>query len=327
MTRSGVSILQGLNILSGTSENSELRGRCKDLANSIKKGLGLHLALAEHPNVFSETYISIVKAGEASGTLTQSLDHLGQDLEKKEALRKQVRGAMANPAVASILSFAVIALMMIFVVPGFQSLFASSNKDLPAVTQLVVDISSVFRQYWWAVFSLPILLFLLFRSFLRSPSAKLRLDRLRLKLPIFGKIHQLNEVIFFCRTTSSMIAAGIHLPESLEYGRNSMKNSTMSESIREVKELVIQGSPLSEAFSGAILFPKMMGEMLTVGENSGALDEMLSETADFFEDDLNLLIQTSTKMMEPLFTLGIGVLIGFILVAMYMPIFKLSDLL
>jgi type IV pilus assembly protein PilC len=327
MLASGLPIMQALDVISRDQENDVMHAFVIKLRSNIAGGKTLAETFAQYPEFFSDLYCNLIKAGEKSGTLDKILSRLGNYLERSETLRKKVQKALVYPATIIGIAFIVSSIMLIFVVPKFKSLFDSFNAQLPAFTRLVIAISNLMQSYWWLVILAICLFSYLFKKQLRnSESFRYWFDAKMLKVPIIGPILQRAIIARFGRTLSTTLESGMPITEALRSMAGVMGNAVYSKAILQIANDVVSGHQLNVAMTSTNLFPNMVIQMIAVGEAAGSMSLMLSKVADYYEEEVNYAVDNLSSLLEPLIMVVLGVIIGGLVIAMYLPIFKLGSL-
>lgn len=326
MMSAGVPLVQALEIVGRGHENPSMGELILGIKTNIESGRSLAESLAQYPLYFDDLFVHLVDAGERSGTLETLLDKIATYKEKTEKIKKKVKKALVYPSAVMVVAFIVTGIMLYFVVPQFQSLFEGFGADLPAFTKMVVSLSEFVREYWWlmgAIIGGSIFGFI----FMKKRSLKMRraLDRIGLKFPVVGDILYKSSVARFARTLSTMFAAGVPLVEALDSVAKASGNIVFEDAIFIMKDQVSSGQQLQLAMQQAALFPAMAVQMVAIGEESGSLDAMCAKVAEFYEEEVDNLVDSLTSLLEPLIMSVLGVLVGGLVVAMYLPIFKLGQ--
>lgn len=326
MMRAGVPLLQSFDIVARGSPNPRLTKLLNDIRQDVETGTSLSAAFRKHPMHFDALYCNLVEAGEAGGILEALLDRLAIYQEKTVALKGKIKSALTYPIAVMVVAFVVTAVIMIFVVPAFKDVFKSFGADLPAPTLLVIAISEFFVSYWWLIFGVTgggIYFFI--QSWKRSEKMQKAMDRLLLKIPIFGDLMFKSAVARWTRTLSTMFAAGVPLVEALDSVGGASGNAVFAEATEKIQRDVSTGAALTTSMQTTGLFPSMVLQMSGIGEESGSLDHMLGKAAEFYEEEVDEAVKSLSSLMEPFIIVFLGVLIGGIVVAMYLPIFKLGQ--
>lgn len=325
MMKSGVPLLQTFDIVGRGHDNPAVGKLLMDIKNDVETGSSLSQAFRKFPLHFDPLYCNLVAAGEQAGILESLLDRLATYKEKMLAIKSKIKSAMFYPIAVVIVAFVITAIIMIFVIPAFKDVFKSFGADLPAPTLLVIAISDYFVSYWWAIFgSLGGAISTFFYTWKRSEAMQMALDRIFLRLPVFGDIIRKSVVARWTRTLSTMFAAGVPLVESLESVGGAAGNYVYKVATRQIQGDVSTGVSLTSAMQNTQLFPNMVVQMVAIGEESGSLDAMLGKVADFFEAEVDDAVDALSSLMEPMIMVILGTLIGGMVIAMYLPIFKLG---
>jgi len=326
MMIAGVPLVQSLEIISNGAENQTLAEMVKDIKQEIEGGSTLAQSLAKHPNHFDDLFVNLVEAGEKSGALEALLDKIATYKEKTEQIKAKVRKAMFYPASVVVVAIVVMGILLYFVVPQFQSLFQGFGADLPAFTLMVIGLSKFVQAYWWAILGLIFgAATVTARVHKRSRKFRRFVDRVMLRLPVVGDILYKAAVARFARTLATMFAAGVPLVEAMDSVARAAGNIVFEEAIMQMREQVSAGQQLQLAMSNTGIFPSMAVQMVAIGEESGSLDAMCSRVADFYEAEVDNQVDALSSLLEPLIMAVIGVLVGGLVVAMYLPIFKLGS--
>jgi type IV pilus assembly protein PilC len=321
MMKAGVPLLQSFDIVARGSTNPRVTKLLNDIRGDVETGTSLSAAFRKHPLYFDALYCNLVEAGEAAGILETLLDRLAIYQEKTLAIKQKIKSALTYP-----ISVLVVALIMIFVIPAFKEVFTSFGAELPAPTLIVMAMSEFFVSYWWAIFgSIGGGLYFFFQTWKRSVPMQRRMDQLMLKIPVFGDLLFKSAVARWTRTLSTMFAAGVPLVEALDSVGGAAGNAVFADATEQIQKDVSTGTSLTNAMQAANLFPVMVLQMTAIGEESGALDQMLGKSADFYEEEVDEAVKALSSLMEPFIIVILGGLIGGIVVSMYLPIFKLGQ--
>jgi type IV pilus assembly protein PilC len=325
MMSAGVPLVQSFEIIGRGHDNASMRDLILKIKSEVESGTSLSETLAKHPIYFDDLVVNLVNAGEQAGVLEALLDKIATYKEKTEYLKAKIKKAMFYPAAVIIVAIIVTAILLIFVVPQFEQLFTSFGADLPAFTRLVVNLSEYMQDWWWLIFGGAIGAVIgLLQAKKRSRKFSRNLDRFILKLPIVGSIMHKASVARYARTLSTMFAAGVPLVEALESVAGATGNVVYSDAVLMIRDSVATGQQLQFAMSQTGLFPNMVEQMVAIGEESGSLDSMLSKVADFYEQEVDDAVDALSSLLEPIIMSVLGILIGGLVVAMYLPIFKLG---
>ncbi len=327
MIDAGLPLVQALDILSAQVENKTLGKALQEIKVDVESGATYADALKKHPRIFSELYVNMVAAGEAGGILDTILNRLASYIEKAMKLKKKVKGAMVYPAVVTSIAVIVIAIIMIFVVPTFSKMFTQLGGTLPLPTRIVINLSNFIAGIGGLLILGGIIAFVIFIvQVRRTEKGRYIIDSILLKLPIFGVLLNKVAVAKFTRTLGTLVSSGVPILDGLEITAKTSGNKVIEYAIMEVRKGVVGGKTLAEPITKAKVFPPMVTHMIAVGESTGALDAMLSKIADFYDDEVDAAVSNLTAMMEPLLMVFLGTTVGFIVIAMYLPIFKLITL-
>ena len=326
MMRAGVPLLQAFDIVARGSANPRLTKLLTDIRTDVETGTSLSSAFRKHPLYFDALYCNLVEAGEAGGILEALLDRLAIYQEKTMAIKNKIKSALMYPVAVLVVAFVVIAVIMIFVIPAFEEVFKSFGADLPAPTLVVIALSKFFVSYWWAIFGfLGGGTYFFLESWKRSEKMQKAMDRLLLKVPVFGDLVYKSAVARWTRTLSTMFAAGVPLVEALDSVGGTAGNSVYQHATQQIQRDVATGTALTTSMTQTGVFPNMVLQMAAIGEESGALDDMLSRAADFYEEEVDEMVKGLSTLMEPIIIVVLGTLIGGIVVSMYLPIFKIGQ--
>ncbi len=325
MNNSGLPLLQCLEILQEQTENPKFRTIIKNVSGKIQGGSSLNEGLAKHPKVFSELYCHMVAAGEAGGILDEILARLAEYLEKNERLKRKIKGAMMYPTIVVLVAIAVVTVLLTFVVPKFAVMFESAGKKLPAPTQVVMGISNFLIDYGGYLFLLLIGLVIGIRQYYKTPSGRYQIDAILLKAPGIGVLQTKSAVARFTRTLGTLLNAGVSIIDALQVTGKTSGNKVVESGVLKTVDSISGGNTISEPLKETGIFPPMVVQMVSVGEKTGGLPDMLLRVSDFFDEEVDAAVEALTSMIEPLIIVFLGVVIGGILVAMYMPMFSLAD--
>ncbi|MDX1500634.1 MAG: type II secretion system F family protein [Woeseiaceae bacterium] len=326
MLAAGIPLVQSFEIVGNGHENAAMQKLILAIKADVEGGSALAEALAKHPLYFDDLFINLVEAGEQAGALETLLDKIATYKEKTEALKKKIKKALTYPAAVLVVAFVVTTILLIFVIPAFEDLFKGFGADLPTFTRMVIDLSVFVREKGWYLAFLiggAIGAFLYFKK--RSRKMRHFLDRMSLKIPIIGPILEKAAVARYARTLSTMFAAGVPLVEALESVAGATGNIVYEEGVMQMRDEVSTGQRLQQAMENTGLFPNMVIQMIAVGEESGSLDEMSAKVADFYEEDVDNAVDNLSSLLEPMIMAILGVLVGGLVVAMYLPIFKMGS--
>lgn len=326
MMKAGVPLLQSFDIVGRGNPNPSVTRLLNEIRQDVETGTSLSIAFRRHPMYFDDLYCNLVEAGESAGILESLLDRLATYMEKTEAIKSKIKSALMYPISVIIVAFVVVTLIMLFVIPAFKEVFSSFGADLPAPTMFVIGMSEFFTTYWWLIFGIlggGIYFFL--QAWKRSPKVQVFMDRALLKLPVFGALIDKSCIARWTRTLSTMFAAGIPLVEALDSVGGASGNIIYKEATDKIQKSVSIGTSLAVAMTDANVFPSMVLQMCAIGEESGAIDHMLGKAADFYEAEVDEMAAGLSSLMEPIIIVFLGTIIGGIVVSMYLPIFKLGQ--
>jgi type IV pilus assembly protein PilC len=327
MIEAGLNVVSALVILEEQTDDKYLAVVIKELRADVEGGLLLSQALGRHPKVFSRLYISMVEAGEAAGILDQVLDRVAFQIEKETQIKRRVKGAMIYPTMVMIFATLVLIGMLMFLVPVFVKIFADLGGELPTLTQWVVNVSNVLRAKWFIIIPGMIGSVLAFRRWKKSDSGRKVWDRFKLKVPMkIGQVVLKVTMARFSRTLSTLVAAGVDIIKALEITGQTAGNWVVEEALAGVRVRVHEGVPIAQPLIENPVFPPMVAQMVKIGEETGELEKMLSKIADFYEDEVDASIQSLTSIIEPLMMILVGLMVGVIIIAMYLPMFKMLTL-
>ena len=326
MMKAGVPLLQSFDIVGRGNPNPSVTRLLNEIRQDVETGTSLSIAFRRHPMYFDDLYCNLVEAGESAGILESLLDRLATYMEKTEAIKSKIKSALMYPISVIIVAFVVVTLIMLFVIPAFKEVFSSFGADLPAPTMFVIGMSEFFTTYWWLIFGIlggGIYFFL--QAWKRSPKVQVFMDRALLKLPVFGALIDKSCIARWTRTLSTMFAAGVPLFEALDSVGGASGNIIYKEATDKIQKSVSIGTSLAVAMTDANVFPSMVLQMCAIGEESGAIDHMLGKAADFYEAEVDEMVAGLSSLMEPIIIVFLGTIIGGIVVSMYLPIFKLGQ--
>ncbi len=325
MINAGLPVLQALNIISEQAENKTFRKVINGLKDEIGSGGNLSDAMAKYPKVFDELYVNMIRSGELGGVLDVILDRLSTYMEKSDALKRKIKSALSYPTVVVSVAFLVVVFLMVKVVPTFQSVFTSFGAKLPGPTQVLVNVSNFFQHSWYIVFGAIGAIIALSKFIGSTKRGAFIIDSMTLRLPVFGELIRKSAVAKFARTLGTLLKSGVPILEALETVAKTAGNKLLEKIIMEARSSIREGQGITEPLKKGNVFPPMVVQMISVGEETGKIDEMLMKVADFYEDEVDTAVEGLSAMMEPLIIVFLGVTIGYIVVAMFMPIFNLGN--
>ncbi len=327
MVNSGMSLLRALYIIEEQTENDKLREIWIEVRKDVEAGLALSDALRKHPDVFNDLYVAMVQAGETGGILDDTLVRVAEQLEKDAALRRQIKAAMIYPALIGGFAFIVLFALVTFLVPVFETIFKDFGGELPAITKFTVWLSHMMTERWYVIFGSMFGVVWLFRTWKKTERGRMQWDTLKLKFPMkIGDIVQKVALARFSRTFSGLIAAGVPMLEAIDITGKTSGNKVIEKAMFEVRESVKKGGSLTAPMAEVPeAFPIMVTQMIGVGEETGALETMMTKVADFYEEQVAAAVKALTSILEPIMILVVGAIVGFIVIAMYLPMFKVYD--
>ena len=325
MIDAGLPLVQCLEILSAQTENKTLAKTVGEVRQAVEGGSTYADALRKHPKVFDDLYVNMVAAGEAGGILDTILNRLAKHIEKSMKLKSKIKSAMVYPAVVIVVAFAVVTVLLIWVIPIFAQIFSDFGRALPAPTQLVLSASNIMRKYFLGVFAGMGAAVYALKRYYKTENGQRVFDRLFLKLPVFGDLIRKASVSKFTRTLGTLISSGVPILEGLGIIARTAGNKIVEEAILNARQSISEGKTVSEPLGASKVFPPMVVQMIAVGETTGALDAMLGKIADFYDDEVDTAVSTLTSLLEPMLMVFLGIVIGFIVVAMYLPIFQMAS--
>ncbi|HEZ4644313.1 TPA: type 4 pilus assembly protein PilG [Neisseria meningitidis] len=326
MIKAGLPLMQAFEIVARGHGNPSMTEMLMEIRGEVEQGSSLSRAFSNHPKYFDRFYCNLVAAGETGGVLESLLDKLAIYKEKTQAIRKKVKTALTYPVSVIAVAIGLVFVMMIFVLPAFKEVYANMGAELPALTQTVMDMSDFFVSYGWMVLiALGFAIYGFLKLKARSIKIQRRMDAILLRMPIFGDIVRKGTIARWGRTTATLIAAGVPLVDVLDSTAGAAGNLIYEEATREIRTRVIQGLSMTSGMRATELFPNMMLQMSSIGEESGSLDDMLNKAAEFYEDEVDNAVGRLSAMMEPIIIVILGLVIGTLLVAMYLPLFNLGN--
>jgi type IV pilus assembly protein PilC len=323
MVDAGLPLVQCLTILSEQSESKTLRAVTSKVAANVEAGSTLADALRRHPRTFDELFVNLVEVGEAGGILDTVLQRLSVYIEKAAALKRKVKSAMIYPATIVGVAFIVVIFMLTFVIPTFAKMFSSMGADLPLPTVIVIRLSDFAQRFWWLILSGAAGVVLGVRAYYKTEGGKSVIDALLLKVPVFGTLIRKVSVARFTRTLGTLVSSGVPILEGLRITARTAGNRVVERAVLDTRASVTAGKTLAEPLKASTVFPPMVVQMISVGEQTGALDAMLNKIADFYDDEVDTAVSALTALLEPLMIVFLGVVIGGLVIAMYLPIFRL----
>jgi len=321
---SGIPILQSIDTLGQGQRATNLGTALRAISADVSRGKRLGDALAEHPRVFNRFYVNMIRAGEESGNLDQILQRLAIYIEKSVKIQSQVKGALAYPVVILCISGVIVAGLLGFVIPKFQTLFSSFGGELPALTRMVIGLSDGFIHYWWIIIGSIAVAVYGFMGYVKTDAGKKTLDSILIDVPLVGNLIQKSAIARFTRTLSTLLSSGVSIIEALDISSKTVGNFVIERAILRAKDAISEGKSLTVPLAKEKYIPQMVTQMIAVGEQTGTLDQMLSRIADFYEDEVDIAVAALTTVIEPLMMVGLGAVIAVLVIAMYLPIFSLA---
>ena len=325
MINAGLPLVQALDILANQSENPALKEVTRQVMFDVESGNTVADALRKHPKAFSDLYVNMVAAGEAGGILDTILMRLAVFMEKNDALIRKVKGAMIYPGVIISVAAIAITVLLVFVIPTFENMFNSAGIELPLPTRIVIGLSRGLKSYWYMLIGAAIALFVSIKRYYATPGGKLNIDRTMLKLPVLGDVLRKSAVSRFTRTLGTLISSGVSILDGLEITAKTSGNRVIQDAIMESRASIAGGETIAAPLKKSAVFPPMVISMIAVGEQTGGLDEMLTKIADFYDEEVDAAVSGLLALMEPVMIVFLGVVVGGMVVAMYLPIFDMVN--
>ena len=323
MIDAGVSLVRCLDVLSHQTQNPRLKKILNDIGERVESGESLSRAMQRHPRTFNNLFIGLVKAGEIGGVLEESLQRLSTFLESDVALRRKVKSAMTYPVLVAIMSTGIVIFLVSWFVPQWADILKDlglKSDQLPAPTKFLIDVSNVIKYYWWMVAIGVFILIVSYRLFVSTRFGRRVADRIRLKIPVFGKLHHKICMARFSRTLGTLLTSGVPILQAMETVAGTVGNSIMADAVLEARARIREGDRIGDPLESSRLFPPMVVHMIGIGEESGSLDFMLQKIADFYEDEVEATLASLTAAIEPIMIVSLGFVVGFIVVAMFLPL-------
>ncbi len=327
MINSGLAVLRGLYILEEQTQNPRLKKIIKAVRDDVEAGSPVSDAMAKHPAAFDRLYIAMVKAGEASGALDATLLRLATQLEKQDSLRRSIKSAMTYPILIAVFAIMVMIGMLLFIIPIFANMYKDLGGELPGLTRMMMGVSNMLKGYWFIIFPVIILMVWALIRLKNTEQGRKSWDRFKLKLPMkLGPIIQKIAVARFSRTFATLIGSGVPILQAIDITGKTSGNTVIEEAMVDVKESVRCGEPIAKPLMRVSVFPPMVTHMISIGEETGALDGMLNKIADFYEDEVDAAVKSLTSIIEPIMMMFVGGLVGLIVISMYLPMFNMMNL-
>jgi len=326
MVNSGLPILRALSILADQTNNQELEKVLVQSRTDVEQGSSLSAALAKHPKAFNNLFISMIKAGETGGVLDDVLLSLADQIEREVELRRQIKSAMTYPIVVVAMVMLVLAAMLLFVVPQFETIYANLGGTLPLPTRILLGVSTAVRTYWYMVLLGGVVLSVLFRRYKRTDNGRARVDALKLKVPVFGALFHKVALARFAATLGMLLRSGVPILQALDNVKDTVNNRVIGDAVDDVKTSVREGESIAKPLGKHDVFPPMIVQMMAVGEETGAVDTMLDKVAEFYNSEVTATVEALTSLIEPLLIAFIGAAVGAAVIALYMPMFNVINL-
>ncbi len=328
LVNAGVALVRGLGVLSEECPNPKLKRSLEEINGDVQQGTSLSDAMRKHPSCFDKLYVSLVQAGEVGGVLDEVLNRLAKLLEDLNRLQNQIKAALAYPVTVSFLAIVIFIAMTVFLLPTFAEIFEQFDAELPLFTRIMLNISEFLQRplNWFIMIAVVIAAIFVYRRFYATPTGRRTMDRVFLKLPLFGDLVQKTATARFCRTFGSLSRSGVPILTSLEIVRDTAGNQVIADAIDEARKEIQTGGMISLALQQHRVFPIMAIQMISIGEETGELDQMLMKVADFYEDEVEQAVKALTSIMEPFMIIFLGGMVGSILISMYLPMFKIMEI-
>jgi len=326
MINAGLPLIQCLDLLAQQEQNKAFAKIIRTVKDDIEGGTSLTDALKKHPKVFDELFVNLIAAGEAGGILDVVLGRLSNYLEKALKLKRKVKSAMTYPLAVLVISFAVVAFLLLKVITVFQKMFEGAGSQLPGPTAMVIAASEFAQSYWWAILAAIIFLVIAFHQFYKTEKGRWMVDSAMLRIPIFGPVFRKVAVAKFSRTMATMMSSGVPILEGLNIVSKTSGNVVVENALMKTRQAISEGQSIAEPLSASGIFPPMVVQMIAVGEATGALDSMLNKIADFYDDEVDAAVEAMTSLLEPVMMVFLGAIVGGMIIAMYLPIFKLASI-
>jgi type IV pilus assembly protein PilC len=326
MVNSGLPILRALSILADQSESKELRKILVEVRTDVEQGSSLSGALAKHPKAFNNLFVSMIRAGETGGVLDDVLLQLAEQIEKEVQLRRQIKSAMTYPIVVVILVVLIMSAMLLFIVPQFETIYATLEGDLPVPTKLLLAVSRAFTKYWWLVIGVCVGATFALRRYKKTASGRARVDAIKIRVPVFGPLFHKVALARFASTMGMLLRAGVPILQGLDIVKETVNNRVLAVAVDDVKSSVREGESIAKPLSKHAVFPPMVVQMMAVGEETGAVDTMLDKVAEFYNQEVEATVEALTSLIEPLLIAIIGGAVGAAVVALYMPMFNIINI-
>ncbi len=325
MINAGLPLIQCLDLLAQQEENKTFAKIIKTVKEDIEGGTSLTNALKKYPEIFDELFVNLIAAGEAGGILDIILNRLSNYMEKAMKLKARVKSAMTYPVAVLVISAGVVALLLLKVIPVFQKMFESMGGELPALTAALISASQFMQSYWWLIAGIIFAIYMAIKQFYKTEKGRWTIDSMLLKAPVFGDVLKKVAVAKFSRTLSTMMSSGVPILEGLNIVSKTSGNVVIEDALMKTRQSIAEGRSIAEPLSETNIFPPMVVQMISVGEATGALDAMLGKIADFYDEEVDVAVENMTALLEPFMMVFLGVVVGGMIIAMYLPIFKLAS--
>ena len=322
----GLPLVKALRTLYDQLEPGTLKGVIKTIADEVESGSNFSEALSHFPNVFPDFYVNMIKAGELGGMLEDILKRLSEFLDKSQKLKDRVKSALMYPAFVMIVAVLILIMLMVFVIPTFTNMFSEMGGSLPLPTKILILISEITRRLWFLIPLVPVGLIALYKAIIKNPDRKMIIDKMKLRIPVVGTLIQQVSVARFSRTLGTLLSSGVPILAALQTVRDTIGNEFIARAIIEVRDSIKEGESVSGPMEASKAFPPLVTKMISIGEETGQLDKMLIQIADSFEDEVDVAVSGLTSLLEPLLIVFMGLMVGFIVVAMFMPLFSIGKL-
>ncbi|MDF1666184.1 MAG: type II secretion system F family protein [Planctomycetota bacterium] len=321
----GLPIVRSIRILEGQLKPSLLKNTLSEVADDVEGGSTLSEAFGKHPKAFNRLYVNMIKAGEAGGVLDVILERLALFMEKDLKLKKKIKGALVYPCVVTVVAVLIVAGIMKFVIPAFKKMFEETGLELPAMTQLLLTMAGFVENFWWTLPLFPFLMWVGIKIANSTPKGALFVDKVKLHLPVFGIIIRLGTISRMCRTLGTLIASGVPILEALTITRDALGNAVIAAAIDDVHASIREGESIARPLQQSGNFDDMLVNMVDIGEETGELDKMLIKIADNYDNDVDVIVEALTSIIEPILIVGMGITVGFIVIALFMPLLELIN--
>jgi len=325
LVNAGVAIVRSLSVLAEQCSNPKLKKALLEISSDVQQGVNLSEAMRKHPDCFDNLYVSMVQAGEVGGVLDEVLNRLSKLLEDIARLQNQIKSALAYPVVVGLLALAIFIGMTVFLIPIFANIFQDLGTELPALTQFMLSISGFIQGFWWTIPIIIVALGFAYRNYYKTRVGRETIDRFSLKMPLFGDLIQKSAVARFSRTFGALTRSGVPILTALEIVRDTAGNQVIANAVDASRQDIQQGGMISIALQKERVFPPMAIQMISIGEETGELDQMLMKVADFYEDEVEQAVKALTSILEPIMIVVLGGMVGLILLSMYLPMFKVFE--